>query len=114
GAEHRDRAGQDADRQVPDRRGAAAGRTAGGLLRAERPAARGTRRRPVARRVGGEGAAEGGRRQPEARRGADARGGGRRYRGGRRGGRGGSEAGDARGDEDGGDAPRRAGREGGR
>ena len=45
----RDRAGQDADRQVPDGRRAAPGRHADRLLRAERPAARGHRPRPIAR-----------------------------------------------------------------
>ena len=44
GGERRHRAGQDADRQVPDGRRAAGGRPAGGVLRAERPAARGARR----------------------------------------------------------------------
>ena len=44
----RDRAGQDADRQAPGRRRAPRRRQAHGLLRAERPAARGRGRRPLA------------------------------------------------------------------
>src|SRR5258708_27303250 len=56
----RHREGQDADREVPDGGGGARGRHANGVLRAERPAARGGGAGPLAGEQGG-GAAEGGR-----------------------------------------------------
>ena len=46
GSRRRDRAGQDADRQVPDRRRSASRRPAHGVLRAQRPAAQHQRARP--------------------------------------------------------------------
>ena len=71
GDRRRDRARQDADRQVPDDRRAARGRHADGLLRAERPAARGPR---ADRSVEGDAqaASQGRPGRPEPRRGADA------------------------------------------
>ena len=64
-SQRRDRAGQDADRQVPDRRRAARRRQADGLLRAERPAARGRGRSTARWRRRRRGAPEGRAGQPE-------------------------------------------------
>ena len=109
GVEHlgRDRAGQDPDRQAARRRRAARRRQADGLLRAQRPAARGRGRRPLAGLVGPRDA-DGRPRRPQPGRLAPARAG--RRRGGlrRRCRAQGPEAALDRGHEDGDDDLRRA------